>query len=273
MDLEQIYYVAVVRSVLEDLITMKHQNGLVNIISCFVLLCGLQQCEPFATLPPTTGNPRSTSAAQSRMSEVDSMVPIKLLLSAALVCLNPWPASASEVTGNPPLISPCPIKESGVSCISTASVRQLDLYMPPWTFSNDVTTDEALARLKAAIQSDSRLSLIEQGDLYLRVRASRTFATDELTFRFNPQDRVVMFSSLQVDGPGVAGSFGNQRNQLEELKRRAKVFQSMGEDLGMATADTAPREGALGQLNSFLGIRFGTGFEDVLLDKADEDSF
>ena len=35
---------------------------------------------------------------------------------------------------------------------------------------------------------------------------------------------------------------------------------------GLNSADTAPREGVVGQLKAFYGIRSGTGFEDTLLD-------
>jgi uncharacterized protein (DUF1499 family) len=150
------------------------------------------------------------------------------------------------------------------NCVSTASVKQLDLYMSPWTYPEGMPVDEVMARLKGAVSTDIKLEVVEQKENYLKVKAIRNFAIDELEFLVNPVDRVITFSSQQVEGPDI-GDFDGNRKRLDELKRRAQVFRAMGEEYG--SADNAPREGALGQLKSFYGLGSGTGYEDILLDE------
>lgn len=122
-------------------------------------------------------------------------------------------------------------------------------------------TEEVIARLKGACQADIHLAVQEEGENYLELQATRNFATD--TIDFVVDDGVIRFTSLQTDGPDV-NDFGAQRKRLDEIRQRSRVFQSMGAEF--ETADNAPREGALGQLKAFYGIRSGTGFEDIILD-------
>ena len=75
-------------------------------------------------------------------------------------------------------------------------------------------TEEALARIKGAVGTDPLLSIVEQSDKYLRVRATRNFATDEVVFVVNPDDHVITYSSRQVDGLDYSSDFGAQRKRL-----------------------------------------------------------
>jgi len=147
---------------------------------------------------------------------------------------------------------------AATNCVSTANVRQVDLYMPPWTFPSSMPLDEVMGRLKGAILTDIKLTVEEQSENYLRVSAIRNFATDELEFVVNPEERVIIFRSQQVDGPEIS-DFGSQRKRLEDLRRRIKVFGVMGEEY--------KQEGVLGQLKAFYGLQSGAGYEDVILDE------
>jgi uncharacterized protein (DUF1499 family) len=159
-------------------------------------------------------------------------------------------------------ITPCPPSAytKSANCVSSASVRTVDLFAPPWTF--DMTPGEAKARLKGAIQVDNTLSLIKEEEKYLKVQATRAFSTDELEFVINSADQVITFRSTQVDGPDNLGDFGANRKRLEEIRTRAG-FQLMGAEF--ESADLAPRENAVGQLRAFYGLYSGSGYEDVLL--------
>jgi uncharacterized protein (DUF1499 family) len=209
---------------------------------------------------------RDCSPLQSRKTMLISSASSLLSIGASLL-VNPSAASAVET------ITACPKPAGGSgggspakNCISTASVKQLDLYMPPWTFPDNISIAEAMARLKGAISEDLKLSIEEQTETFLRVKAIRGFSTDEIKFLFNAEDRVITFNSQQIDGLGDFGSqgdFGAQRKRLEEVKQRSKIFKGMGEEF--ATSDTAPREGKWGQLKAFYGVNYGTGYEDIVL--------
>lgn len=164
----------------------------------------------------------------------------------------------------PPSIPPCVKPISGNSnCVSTASVRQVDLYMPPWTFPDSMSSDEAMARLKGVVNSDPKLEIVGQSDSYLKVQGTRNLGTDEIEFLINPEDKVITFISKRVDDPD-GGDFGSNRKRLDELRKKSNgVFGVMGEEY--LSADTAPRENAIGQLKAFYGLRSGGGYEDLLL--------
>jgi len=140
----------------------------------------------------------------------------------------------------------------------------VDLYAPPWTWTEAVSTDEVLARLKGSIASDPSLTLVEQEDLTLKVTSDRRFATDELMFRIDPNDRVVTFRSQQIEGPESVSDFGANRKRLDEIRKRAQVLNVMGAE--MESADAGPREGVSAQLKAFWGFQSGGGYESVLLD-------
>lgn len=173
-------------------------------------------------------------------------------------------ANAETDTEAPTSTLPCAKAGASTNCVSTASVRQVDLYMAPWTFPETMSAEEAMARLKGVIQSDTKLETLAQADRYLKVRGTRNFCVDEIEFLINPEDRVITFVSRQVDGPD-ATDFGANRKRLDELRRKAQVFGVMGQDF--ATADASPKEGALGQLKAFYGLQSGKGFEDLFLDE------
>ena len=171
-------------------------------------------------------------------------------------------AAAEEVR-----IASCPKVTSGpANCVSTASVKQVDLYAAPWTWSDEsVSADVVFARLKGAIAADSSLEIVEKEDLALTVRADRKFAVDEIQFRVNPTDRVITFRSQQVDGPESVSDFGTNRKRLDDIRKRIGIVNVMGAE--MASADAGPREGVSAQLKAFWGFQSGGGFESVLMDE------
>lgn len=180
-----------------------------------------------------------------------------LILSASIATV---PARAEDA---PSSIAACVKPASGnANCVSTASVRQVDLYAPPWTFPDTMSADEAMARLKGLINSDSKLEILQQSDRYLKVKGTRNLGTDEIEFLVNPHDKVVTFVSQRIDDP-EASDFGANRKRLEEMRKKSP-FGVMGQEY--LSADTAPRENALGQLKAFYGLRSGSGYEDLLLD-------
>jgi len=164
-------------------------------------------------------------------------------------------------------ITACKIVGGGkpTNCVSTASVRQVDCYAPPWTF--EVSADEAMARLKGVIASDPSLELVEEvSPSYLKVTSNRgpLDATDEIQFLVNTQDKVVTFKSFEIGEPSVS-DFGANRKRLEGLRKRAGVFGVMGDGL---TADSYGNRGTgpLQQLKAFYGLQSGGGYEEIFED-------
>mmetsp|Transcript_17733 Transcript_17733/g.22966 ORF Transcript_17733/g.22966 Transcript_17733/m.22966 type:complete len:265 (+) Transcript_17733:183-977(+) len=155
-----------------------------------------------------------------------------------------------------------------INCVSTASVRQLDNYMPPWTYPKDMSQAVVLARIKGAIASNTKFQVMEQsGDTSLRVQATRSFAKDEIFFLVNPEENVITFISQQIEGPD-SPDFGENRKRLEDLRKRIGVFGVAGgeEMYGYGGAGGGPSQGPLGQLKAFYGLQSGKGFEDLILD-------
>lgn len=154
------------------------------------------------------------------------------------------------------------------ACVSTANVRNLDLYLPPWTF--DQNPDEVMARLKGAIAADPGCKIVDQdGNQYLKVEAERNDlfgSIDSIQFVINEKDQVVFFRSNVINNE--SGDFGFNKKRLSEIRKRAGIFGVMGES--MMSADSATNSergnGPLGQLKAFYGLQSGGGFEDVVLE-------
>ena len=184
-----------------------------------------------------------------------------LVSSATAACAVDDLVSSAEASSSSRSISACSktSEASSSNCVSTASVRQIDLYMPPWKYPESINSDEAMARLKGAVSLDDKLSIVEQKGDYLLVRATRNFCIDELQFVIKPTDNIVTFRGQQVEGPNV-NDFGANRKRLDELRQNSGgIFTSMGDEaLGSPSS-----EGALGQLKSFYG--YGQGFGDIRL--------
>jgi len=162
----------------------------------------------------------------------------------------------------------CPTPSKG-ACVSTANVRQLDLYAPPWTF--DASASEVMSRLKGAVVTDPNCEIVQQeGDRYLKVEAKRpndVFGSlDILEFVINPEDGVVTFRSAVSNNDG--NDFGANKKRLEEIRKRGGIFGLMGDSMNTAdAASTGERgNGPLGQLKAFYGLQSGGGFEDVVLE-------
>ena len=220
-------------------------------------------------------SPISSSIELSRgkwLSNAFSMTTASLL--AGLIISTPSIASAddgdaSSVTSYS--ITKCPTN-SKVPCVSTANVRNLDLYLPPWTFTT--TPQEAMASLKGAIVSDSSCEIVQQdGSARLLVKAKRGGAADvfggnidDLEFIMNANDQVVTFRS---SASNENSDFGINKRRLEEIRKRAGIFGIMGESLNSADSFTDDQKGygAFGQLKAFYGYQSGAGYEDVLREK------
>ena len=157
---------------------------------------------------------------------------------------------------------------SKAPCISTSNVRNMDLYLPPWTFSTSAA--ECMARLKGAIVADPSCLIVQQdGDRHLLVEAKRNDlfgSVDTLEFVVNDNDKVVTFRSLANN---ENSDFGLNRKRLDEIRKRAGVFGIMGEGLNSADSLSSDMRGngPLGQLKAFYGLQSGTGLEDVILEK------
>ena len=59
--------------------------------------------------------------------------------------------------------------------------------------------------------------------------------------------------------------FGANRKRLEDIRKRAGIFDVMGADFD--SADSGPREGTAAQLRAFWGFQSGGGYESILLDE------
>lgn len=192
------------------------------------------------------------------------------LLSSSLATTSNAIDEASSYT-----IGPCPksINSSNNNCVSTASVKMVDLYMSPWTWPEGVSVEEVVGRLKGVVDADSTLQLseISPDKLYFRVRATRNFNTDEIEFVINPRDRVITYKSQQVEGPDNVSDFGGNRKRIEDIRKRIPFLSVMGADF--ESADAGPREGISGQLKAFWGLQSGGGYEKLLLDDYDEEDF
>jgi uncharacterized protein (DUF1499 family) len=153
-------------------------------------------------------------------------------------------------------------------CVSTANVKQLDLYLPPWTFEGPV--NEVMSRLKGAIVTDTTCQIVKQdGNRYLKAEAKRSdlFGTiDELEFIINEKDQVVTFRSMANDENNDFAGINKKR--LEAIRKRAGIFGVMGEYLNTADSVSIDERGngPMGQLKAFYGLQSGAGFEDVLLE-------
>ncbi len=189
-------------------------------------------------------------------------------------------ASSATSSSTVPIIQYCTRHEPGTptNCVSTANVRQYDLYSPPWTFASSISATEVLARLKGAIQSvygRDLVDLTETSETSIRAQVTRNLVVpDQLDFIVNPNDRVVVFSAREVSPAPRVSDFGALRQRLEQIRKTAGVFGVMG-DAAQDTADGIEKsyyeslkedQSPLGQLKAFYGLQTGEGFEDVFDD-------
>ncbi|KAL7442572.1 hypothetical protein ACHAXH_008216 [Discostella pseudostelligera] len=156
-------------------------------------------------------------------------------------------------------------------CVSTANIRDAKgSYSPPWTF--EVSPDEAFARIKGVLKSDSSFVITEVDDeaRYIRAYAKRiTVDSDEVEFLVKGDDKVVLYRSTARKN-GSVSDFGANRKRIDDIRKKGAVFDLMG---GGLTADSydggdalSKGNGPLGQLKAFYGLQSGQGFESLLLD-------
>ena len=154
-----------------------------------------------------------------------------------------------------------PKKGQPPNCVSTANVRQVDLYAAPWTFQG--TGDEAVARIKGVIATDPTLKLVAEDSRYLRVKAERTTVLDTLEFIINDKDQVVFFRSAEDSDAPSLSDFGANKARLEAIRKKAGIFGVMGEGLTADSYEGDRGNGPLSQLKAFYGLQSGKGFEEV----------
>ena len=240
-------------------ISMRTLITLVLMLVTFVTLA-----EGFSILSPSVKDYCSSAPySLSCLSRLEFLSVV--FVGSSMACCDVRPANADDVEGGDASITPCKVEVGGpTNCVSTASVRQVGCYAPPWTFQ--VSPEEAMARLKGVLISDSSYNVEQVTTDYIRVSTVRGLVTDELEFRINEQDKVVTFRSAEKgDAPSVS-DFGLNRKRLEELRKKAGVFGVMGEGLTADSFEGGGGGGPLGQLKAFYGLQSGKGFEDVFED-------
>ena len=247
-----------------------------------------QQSNQRMTLMRSFKVERYTSRVSPDVGSVRNAISIfGSLLLAMLITMNPATVFAGDLTTSdngsanaakstvPISILSCGAATgSSSNCVSTASVKQVDLFMLPWTWPESISGDEVISRLKGIIASDQTLSVVDStkvpsGDNYFfRIRAARNVCNDEIELLINPNDRVITFRSQQVDGPDSVSDFGANRRRLEDIRKRLKVVTVLG---GGENTDYYSNgestEGLTGQLKAFWGFQSGGGFESILLDE------
>lgn len=235
------------------------------VVAAMVLLAVSKSVDGFAA-------PQQNNVAEAAKMGMASFV------AAATVFFSPFnPAAMAEdavVVDTPPpavpqySIAKCSLSKNSPVCISTSNIRQLDLYAPPWTFAS--SADEAMARLKGAIESEPLNSIVPSDDntsrhLLVDSKRSKLGTTAyRMEFIVNEADGVITFRSSapeDITGP----DFGLQRQRLSEIRDRA-TFGVMGEALNSADTKSTDEKGygIVGQLKSFYGLQSGGGFEEVL---------
>lgn len=264
-------------------------------ITAIVLLAISKSVDGFATpmaQQQQTQSLLSLSMAQTNQDGTQTNGPKQIamigaasFLAAATVFLSPFNTAAlaleedAAATDTPPVttvveapkysIAKCSVSPKAPVCISTSNVRQLDLYAPPWTFASNA--DEAMARLKGAVEGDPLNSIVSSEDntsrhLLVDSKRSKLGSTAyKMEFIINESDGVITFRSSapsDITGP----DFGLQRKRLSEIRERAGSFGVMGEGLNSADSKSTGERGngPLGQLKSFYGLQSGAGFEEVL---------
>ena len=213
----------------------------------------------------------------SRQSWLQSAV----MTSAALIA-GPAFADDETPTDTTTLPPPAPVTKKSIEkcstsskypCVSTSNVKNLDLYLPPWTYdTTQYKPAEVLARIKGAILTDGTAQILpsdneDEAKYYLKAQVKRSdlfWTIDELEFLVDEEKQVVFFRSLATSSD--FNDFGVNKKRLEDIRKKAGIFGIMGESLNSAdSASNAERGyGPLGQLKAFYGLQSGGGFEDVL---------
>ena len=219
---------------------------------------------------------KSTTRGEFLSNSKSSVFKSAALLIAGTIgeCINTAEAETLEQMSYS--IKACDASSENKNCVSTASVKDLYLYTPPWTF--ECSADEAFARLKGSIASDPSLTVVvkDEENRYIKVQTERNVfgggPQDEIEFLVrgsDDSDSFVTFRSERNNDNGIS-DFGALRNRLETIRKRAQVFGVMG---GGLTADSydvpLEKNGIFGQLKAFYGLQSGEGFEDVFDDDID----
>ncbi|CAJ1942428.1 unnamed protein product [Cylindrotheca closterium] len=184
----------------------------------------------------------------------------------------PPPPSPALAAAKTKTIEKCSTS-SKYPCVSTSNVKNLDLYLPPWTYDpSQYSSVEVLARIKGALMTDPTCQILppandEEAKYYLKAQVKRSdlfWTIDEVEFLVDEEKQVVFFRSLATSSD--FNDFGTNKKRLEDIRKKAGIFGVMGESLNSAdsVSDSERGYGPLGQLKAFYGLQSGGGFEDVL---------
>jgi len=229
-------------------------------VSSTILLLSLSTSSAFTTHQSPRTNNVSLQAINRKAFISSSIAAASVLFPFAQIS-NADDTISRKIEG-----CPKPVNGKATNCIATTNIRQLDTYSPPWTF--ETSPDEAFARLKGIIKSDSSLEVVETDDegRYIRVETKRLNTVDSLEFLVKGDDKVIIFKSTEKEASGLP-DFGANRKRVEELRKKSGGFFSMmGDGLTADSYDggaAGKRNGFGGQLKAFYGLNSGQGYEGV----------
>lgn len=148
---------------------------------------------------------------------------------------------------------PCPAEGN---CISTASIRSLDKYGPPWVYAGGA--DQAWRALKEELARNKLLTVVEidEGRRYARVEARSAIppsGTDDVEFLLLPADSLIAYRSNSRENIAGVGDGGSHLNRLQTVRTRIGVTE-MGADYGLDFGRQKE------QLSLFNTLRSGFGF-------------
>mmetsp|Transcript_18262 Transcript_18262/g.30927 ORF Transcript_18262/g.30927 Transcript_18262/m.30927 type:complete len:238 (-) Transcript_18262:1641-2354(-) len=231
-----------------------------------VAFLSLSLSSAFSVQPTKTGSEAVSTRADFVSKTCGAILSSMLMPTSALA------DEETEIIKPSPSIKAC--DRDAKNCVSSANIKQIDLYSPPWTF--EVSPDEAFARIKGVLKSDDYHYAIKEIDdeaRYIRAYVLRREADqDEVEFLVKGDDKVVVFKSSERKEGGLP-DLGVNRKRIDDVRKRGAVFELMG---GGATADSydgggaaARGNNAFGQLKAFYGLQKGEGFQSVFEEEDD----
>ena len=230
-----------------------------SMIRSLVTILSLTSAAAFSVQQPNVGS-ETVSTRSEFVSKTCGAILSSMFLPTASMADD-----EEEVIKTPRSIKAC--GRDSKNCVSTANIKEISLYSPPWTF--EVSPDEAYARIKGVLKSDETFVITEVDDeaRYIRAYAARGLNADqdEVEFLIRGNDKVVVFKSSERKES--VSDFGANRKRIDDIRAKGAVFDLMG---GGMTADSfegggaaARGNNAFGQLKAFYGLQSGQGFQSV----------
>jgi uncharacterized protein (DUF1499 family) len=195
-------------------------------------------------------------------------------LATTASLLFPMTFAAHAAATSASAIAPCTKAPNNgpTNCVSTSSVRQVELSAPVWSYPSYLPVELVQQRLQDAIVADRQCHIsttvlpstttsdTSTTNRIVAVAQRPPFAQDQFEFVINPVDHVVQYRGVQIQGPTNVSDFGAIRQRLDGIRSRAGIFSINSSDAAYNTQ----QEGPLGQLKAFYGLQSGSGFESVL---------